>query len=551
MNTPRTREEIREMTTQMLPPPEITAHLVRRFTIRSNPDRLDLRFRRETRPVFRIEKKPGGELILSSRGRYLTHNLPEPRNPEPWNPEPWNPEPWNPEPWEAMEIPNPSCGNPQGMTRDLHEMTVRAINEQICRDILKQNHPENLTQQDTHILREELLDLVAGHTARNQRVQTLTQETATALLALINPATYQAVQEIIRPDSTRRDRTRRIISVWRYNTAALLGDRLEQLVRTNPGPTSWVLRTRSHGERIEHPGQIIRLAKQSMLAQGLMNRSWRACTAIPAGIIQAITQQDNCRAATHIMNIIAESGAIPSPEVAEWAANLVGKEQPAPMWNPHSANCSAALSLIFRESQEQPDGQARLIRDCQDILDFVQDADTQGATLTSRTFTGLLRRSSEWHRMIEQQTRERLMSEIRQSNLQWDSLLEVSRIGDLDIIPLTSELDLLQEGSEMRHCSATYGQKCARGDHRMFSIRKGDRRVATMEIILGEDRWGVLQVRGKSNSEPADIIQSAAREIAQAYTKAWKSNTETNNTETNNTETHNTETHPPEGEKRE
>ena len=518
--TPTTREEIREQAAGMLPSPGITARLVRRLSVRSTPTRMELGFGRETPPVFAIDRKPNGELIFRSR---LIGE-------------------WDQEQWDHVELPSPFSENPQHVPQDLHIMITSAIRNQLCHNILTSprnqlcynTFPDHTgpdhTGNEAQVLLQELRDLVIDHTSRNHRVQTLIQDTAASLRQLINPAAYQSLRDIILPDTTQPDAPPRPITLWHYNTAANLGDHLPELRRTNPGPTTWVFRTHSSGDRIQHPGQIINLARDSMQAHGLNPRSWRACTRIPPEIIQAMTRHGHHQPATHVMNVIAEAGAIPGPGIAEWAVNLIKRtDSRMDERNSRSPNSSAALLLIFRESQARPDEQDNILRETHNILDFVHDADRQGNPITSRTFARLSRRSNEWHRMIERQAMDRqameqLTGRDPQENLVWDSLLETSHVGEYRIIPLTSQIDLLQEGAEMRHCSATYGKRCAAGGHRLFSIRKGGRRVATMEIVLQGNAWKTSQVSGRRNSDPAENILRAAGKIAQAYTDAWTRN---------------------------
>ena len=497
---PNGQDETRQQAFRLLPAPEMTARIVRRFTLLAAPNRVELKFSREKTPVFRLDRKPAGHITIT-----YGHTLASERG--------------RPD-WDLVQVPNPFPLDPDEITPTLHELVLEAINTHICQLCLAE--PAGITPNQT--LQDELASLVATAICRNQRVHGLAVETARALRDLINPGTYLAVRDIIQPDGTRRDRSPRRISIWRYNTAASLGDHLAELQKTNPGPTSWLLRAQEHGLPISHPGQVILSARQSLEAHGLNRESWRTCTKLPASMIQALTQQDDSGAAAHIINIIAQAGAVPSEDIAQWAVTLTGTNP----WDTRGANVSLALRLIFQESSarqqnEQQDGYG-LMREIPSLMDFAQDADRQGATIRARSFTGLTQRSSQWRQNVQHQTAERLMGQAKRKNPAWDSLLDAATVGEYTIIPLTSELDLLREGHHMRHCAATYGEKCLAGNSRLFSIRKGSQRVATIEIVLLENTWRTSQVQGRMNADPAEKTLWAAGEIAQAYTDAWREN---------------------------
>jgi hypothetical protein len=59
-----------------------------------------------------------------------------------------------------------------------------------------------------------------------------------------------------------------------------------------------------------------------------------------------------------------------------------------------------------------------------------------------------------------------------------------------DLVPLITARELFEEGEAMNHCVATYALAVAQGHCRIFSVRRGGRRVATLEL-----RWPNHRIR--------------------------------------------------------
>jgi hypothetical protein len=74
---------------------------------------------------------------------------------------------------------------------------------------------------------------------------------------------------------------------------------------------------------------------------------------------------------------------------------------------------------------------------------------------------------------------------------------------DWTIRPVTALSELAEEGQEMRHCVAMYGGLVRRRKVAIFSLRRGGRRVGTIEVALGAGQ--VVQAKGPAN-RPLDAI---------------------------------------------
>ncbi len=70
------------------------------------------------------------------------------------------------------------------------------------------------------------------------------------------------------------------------------------------------------------------------------------------------------------------------------------------------------------------------------------------------------------------------------------------------LVPLLTARDLFEEGEAMNHCVATYASAVAQGHCKIFSVRRGGRRVATLELRWPNHRINrpvVNQLLGHSN----------------------------------------------------
>lgn len=84
-------------------------------------------------------------------------------------------------------------------------------------------------------------------------------------------------------------------------------------------------------------------------------------------------------------------------------------------------------------------------------------------------------------------------------------------IAGLSFVPLLSADDLLSEGRQMNNCIANYSDRLWRGTSRLFSLRDGERHVATLEIgyIAEREEYVVREVLGPNNVKcPLGVVQA-------------------------------------------
>ena len=162
----------------------------------------------------------------------------------------------------------------------------------------------------------------------------------------------------------------------------------------------------------------------------------------------------------------------------------------------------------------------------QDEIEFVSDWFYQagiGTLQKNATWKSLCRRSDEWHANCC----------IARNNdsarfFEWRSLIETMRINNIEVVPLTDTLALVQEGVQMEHCVGGYSGQCFMGQSRIFSLHEQVTGLrATLELILNysNNRWEVKQLRAAKNSPAPAQMKRAAVALCVEYNKRHQENT--------------------------
>ena len=507
-------------------PDRALARLVRQLTVTGKPRRMELRYAKGEPPLLTVTRGPDGT-ITSSHASCIqwTHNpLPDPQNPL-------------------------NLFHPTGVLIIAYRSTRKAVQDAVLSNLdLPQ---ETARTPEQHGVISSIREIVANYFTKNHRVSQTMHQAVHAVVAIMNPKTYRAAHQAINPEDNPPFGYHDPfvpVTPWRYNAAALLGNRLQELIKSNPGPTTWALRTTSEDEPLTHPGQVITLARDSLDQAGLDPRNWRFFTRLPQEVVQAVThlphRPDRLQAAAAALNLMAEARAVPDPTTADaCCTQLCPPDRPGtPGTGPTAPtpNTLLALRLTMKESDRryrEPQAEAYwagradadphiLARQTADIMDFVRAQDQAGVTIHSRSWNGLIGQSHDWHRAIageELQTTLNRRAAQGLPLLRWHSLLQAQRHGHLLVVPLDTEELLISHGIEMHHCAGRYAGRCADGHTRIFSIQEGAQPLATMELQLNRDQWTLGQVRGAHNDEPTPAAHKAALKTAQAYTIAWNS----------------------------
>lgn len=138
-----------------------------------------------------------------------------------------------------------------------------------------------------------------------------------------------------------------------------------------------------------------------------------------------------------------------------------------------------------------------------------------------------MRKQVEWHERIQRVERDALAKE------NWDCILPEFEYKGYVVVPLTTSMELFDEGKEMHHCVASYSKQCLLGKSRIFSIRISDMKIATAEIKKesfsayerADDKstdWSLSQTRGKCNATVPPEVEAVAKQIAKRYNEALK-----------------------------
>jgi hypothetical protein len=137
-------------------------------------------------------------------------------------------------------------------------------------------------------------------------------------------------------------------------------------------------------------------------------------------------------------------------------------------------------------------------------------------TMKGRTVTSLLRQVEEWHKQLGQETGAPSRC-WRHSPVKDFRLVEGSpALGNMrawTITELLTNQALVVEGRAMRHCVATYAERCAGRQTSIWSMQvenqQGRHRVLTIEVDL--PRRTICQARGKCNRLPRAVEREVVR----------------------------------------
>lgn len=132
-----------------------------------------------------------------------------------------------------------------------------------------------------------------------------------------------------------------------------------------------------------------------------------------------------------------------------------------------------------------------------DYLDNEPSASTKGATWAS-----LMRKQHVWHMEFVRKEMERRKEE--GGCWSWAPYVQHLVQGKLEAVSLNTSDDLWEEGSLMNHCVGGYDQNCYQNVSRIYSIRRGEERVATLEIRKEAGKLTIGQLYGCGNSVVKD-----------------------------------------------
>jgi hypothetical protein len=86
------------------------------------------------------------------------------------------------------------------------------------------------------------------------------------------------------------------------------------------------------------------------------------------------------------------------------------------------------------------------------------------------------------------------------------------QVNGYQIVPLDSTEELWKEGRAMHHCAVAYDYRVAAGKCYMYSVRQGDNRLATVELVRKQGTVRPLQIRATCNGDPPKEVKIAVRQ---------------------------------------
>ena len=317
------------------------------------------------------------------------------------------------------------------------------------------------------------------------------------------------------------------VTAQSYNIAAVTLDQANNLMNTNPGALTWAVHQTFIDEHINHPGQIIKAAKETLTQAGLLPRNWKfAATLQEETMRQLCLNADASDEAALILNAMANTKAEPNPNILDRA--LHGASQLLPDNTPslHRENALTLMTLMFKETAQHGDDAPprTFLLQTSDAVDYVRSMNNEQQQVHATTWKGLIRASDRWHKTLKDRrvTIQWLdLLEQQQNHYRaWDSAITNIAAGEYTAHALNDEHDLYQESLALHHCVVDYGDKCAQGSTRIFSIHKDSKPLATTEISFIKGEWQEAQTRGAHNGQVDNSVISAAQELAAAYNKA-------------------------------
>jgi hypothetical protein len=140
-------------------------------------------------------------------------------------------------------------------------------------------------------------------------------------------------------------------------------------------------------------------------------------------------------------------------------------------------------------------------------------------------------RCEQWHAMLASQSAEQQF--VTKHGVGWRDKIDYGHFPEefgtsdgLRVVALRTGEDVFLEGQAMHHCVASYADDVVRGRCRLFSVRRGDDRLATVELVLAApahyviggasmhgQMWGISQMKGPCNADPPKSVKTAMVEF--------------------------------------
>ncbi|MCX5516258.1 hypothetical protein C3941_25355 [Kaistia algarum] len=171
-------------------------------------------------------------------------------------------------------------------------------------------------------------------------------------------------------------------------------------------------------------------------------------------------------------------------------------------------------AMTFGREAQEGFGAHHTVRD---IVDFVF-SNPPGSLNPRWTMGAALAAVDRWHGELGKRRDEEVFLAANgigfEDPIDYGHLPDRRAVASFEFVALRSGLDLFTEGAAMRHCVSTYSRKVVAGQSFIYSIRHGERRVATLEVAPQQPNnrhaFKTVQLVGPCNADPKKEIKLAA-----------------------------------------
>ena len=153
-----------------------------------------------------------------------------------------------------------------------------------------------------------------------------------------------------------------------------------------------------------------------------------------------------------------------------------------------------------------------------------------GQRWRNSNWTGLIRQAEQWIEQslawddeeVAEYLEEALGGPDRRpaprTDLSWTSLLGEKEVAGFTLNPLTTGWELRDIGHIMANCLGTYGERCASGEVRIFTLHRRDGTLAAAgEIRSRRGKWRAGEVKSPGNRPAPRGARKAVQEAAAMY----------------------------------
>lgn len=151
------------------------------------------------------------------------------------------------------------------------------------------------------------------------------------------------------------------------------------------------------------------------------------------------------------------------------------------------------------------------IESLNDIMDFLRDRHNNSDVfdLKGRTFNSLIKLSNEWHRTMQ-------FRKFGNQNFTWRGIdipdwnwTDKKQTSTWTVTQLLTSKELFNDGKRMRHCVASYGQRCMQGQSAIFSLMEDDgmnmpEKHITIELSSNKQ---LVQANARMNRQPKGMAK--------------------------------------------